>query len=57
MMSSSTPNTPGACIKLRLPLIVLVTSFGFVRWPRDIGGCSHLGSRWAEKEQKALYGL
>ena len=26
-------NTPGAYIKLRLPLIVLVTSFGFVPWP------------------------
>ena len=33
MMSCLILNTPGAYIKLRLPLTVLVTSFGFVRWP------------------------
>ena len=32
-MSRSIPNTPGVYIKLRVPLIVLVTSFGFVHWP------------------------
>ena len=56
-MSSSILNTPGAYIKLRLPLTALATSFGFFRWPREIGGCSHLGSPRAEKEQGALYAL